>query len=77
MHRIPLVPAHDDARNRDAGAAATERAARWNRNSNAAGRARAASWNGHAGARHAHTRPPRVLVAWQRRIGRFFGADLG
>nr|WP_062337328.1 hypothetical protein [Herbidospora sakaeratensis] len=31
---------------------------------------------GHQGhPRHDHTRPPRVLVAWQTRIARLFGQD--
>ena len=64
MHRLPGVPAHVEH------PAATHQ-----------GRARRHSVS-HSRARHGRrnqspAQPPRVLVAWQRRIAAFFGQELG
>ncbi len=63
MHRIPGVPAHVD---RPAG------------HQGRALRNRPFKSRHHEGRRHKghQIRRPRVLVAWQRRIGRFFGQEL-
>lgn len=63
MHRIPGVPAHVE---HPAGHQGTTRH----------GRARRHSVAHHRSRNHSPARPPRVLVAWQRRIAAFFGQEL-
>jgi len=69
MHRLPGVPDHDDAYERNGNRSGRLRALRWNTALNEAGRARAARWNSNAFATQRHARPPRVLVSWQTWIG--------
>jgi hypothetical protein len=61
MHRIPGVPAHAE---RPAGHQGTAHHNRTRQHS------QHHQWN------HSTARPPRVLVAWQRRIAAFFGQEL-
>jgi len=63
MHRIPGVPAHVE---HPAGHQGATRHGRAWRNPGAHHRSR----------NHSPARPPRVLVAWQRRIAAFFGREL-
>lgn len=63
-HRIPGVPAH------------AERAAGHHGNARHGRPAHAARQPSGATRNHAPGRPPRVLVAWQRRIAAFFGQEL-
>ncbi|UOE44824.1 hypothetical protein [Agromyces larvae] len=64
-HRVPGVPAHAD---RPTGHQGEVRHGRAGLASMATGRRRPGrTWN------HSSARPPRVLVAWQRRIAAFFG----
>jgi hypothetical protein len=67
MHRIPGVPAHVE---HPAGHQGTTRHGRAWRNSVAHHRSQNHRWN------HSPARPPRVLVAWQRRIAAVFGQEL-
>ena len=66
-HRVPGVPAHV---NRPAGHHGNARHGRAAQAVNTGHRSRGGTWN------HAPARPPRVLVAWQRRIAAFFGQEL-
>lgn len=71
-HRIPGVPAHAE---QTAGHQGTTRHGRTDqgrasRHSTAGHRSHGDGWN------HSVARPPRVLVAWQRRIAAFFGQEL-
>jgi hypothetical protein len=61
MHRIPGVPRHAE---RPAGHQGTTHHSRT--------RQRSQNRKGN----HSTARPPRVLVAWQRRIAAFFGQEL-
>jgi hypothetical protein len=65
-HRVPGVPAHVE---RPAGHQGRALARHPERRTAAQGRPR------NAKRAHAHVRPPRVLVAWQRRIAAFFGQE--
>ena len=80
-HRIPGVPAHAE---RTAGHQG--RARHGERTAGHQGRARHGDGWRHSptrhraqnhGFNHSPARPPRVLVAWQARIARFFGQELG
>lgn len=62
-HRIPGVPAHAE---RPAGHQGHARHGRAWRHSGAH----------HRSQNHSSARPPRLLVAWQRRIAAFFGQEL-
>jgi hypothetical protein len=66
-HRIPGVPTHAE---RPAGHQGQARHGRAWHHSVAHHQSQNRSWN------HSSTRPPRVLVAWQRRIAAFFGQEL-
>ncbi|MGH3375496.1 MAG: hypothetical protein ACRDP6_12210 [Actinoallomurus sp.] len=66
-HRIPGVPAHVEQPAGHHGKTHRNRA--W-RASAVHHRSQNHSWN------HSPARPPRVLAAWQRRIGAFFGQEL-
>lgn len=65
MHHLPGVPAHVE--HSTGHQSTTHRAPR---HSVAHHGARHDRWN------HSATRPPRVMVAWQRRIAAFFGQEL-
>ncbi|AWS43406.1 hypothetical protein [Streptosporangium sp. 'caverna'] len=65
-HRIPGVPAHAE---RPAGHQGGTRHGR-------AWRSSVAHRSQNHGLNHSPARPPRVLVAWQNRIARFFGQEL-
>jgi len=67
-HRVPGVPAHVEHPAGHQGPAAQRRAGHHGLANN---RARGGSRN------HASARPPRVLVAWQRRIAGLFGQEPG
>ena len=67
MHRIPGVPAHAE---RPAGHQGTAHHSHTWRDSRARQRSQHRTWN------HSAARPPRVMVAWQRRIAAFFGQEL-
>ena len=67
MHRIPGVPAHAA---RPAGHQGATHHSHTRRDSRARQRSQRYQWN------HSTARPPRVLVAWQRRIAAFFGQEL-
>jgi hypothetical protein len=66
-HRIPGVPAHAE---RPAGHRGKTRHRRAWDHSVAHHRWQHHRWN------HSSARPPRMLVAWQRRIAAFFGQEL-
>ena len=66
-HRVPGVPAHVD---RPAGHQGDARQGRTARASMAGRRSPGGTRN------HSPARPPRVLVAWQRRIAALFGQEL-
>ena len=78
-HRVPGVPAHVE---RPPGHQGKELPRRTARQTAARDRPRPGAGAG-AGARtgtgtrnHSSVRPPRVLVAWQRRIAEFFGQEV-
>ncbi len=88
MHRLPGVPEHDTAAERNTNRSGRIRAARWNTRVNAAGKARAerwnttmneagavraARWNANALAERNHAKPPRVFVGLQEFIARRVG----
>jgi hypothetical protein len=62
-HRVPGVPAHVEHQG------VTHQGRAW-RHSAAHHGSRNGRWN------HSPARPPRVLVAWQRRIAAFFGQEV-
>ncbi|QMU71419.1 hypothetical protein [Streptacidiphilus sp. P02-A3a] len=64
-HRVPGVPAHVEHPAGHQGRKAPRHTAPAERPSRGGG------WN------HSPDRPPRVLVAWQRRIAHFFGQGQG
>ena len=66
-HRVPGVPAHVD---QPAGHQGNTHQGRTAHVSTAGGISPGRTWN------HSPARPPRVLVAWQRRIAAFFGQEL-
>jgi hypothetical protein len=66
-HRIPGIPAHAE---RPAGHRGKARHGRAWHHSVAHHRSQHHRWN------HSSARPPRMLVAWQRRIAAFFGQEL-
>ena len=66
-HRIPGTPAHAD---RPAGHQGTAHRGRASR------RAVAAHPSPNQGRNHSAASPPRVMVAWQRRIAAFFGREV-
>jgi hypothetical protein len=66
-HRIPGVPAHAE---RSAGHHGTAVHGRPRRRGAASHPSLNHRWN------HSPTRPPRFMVAWQRRIAAFFGREL-
>ncbi|WP_433519469.1 hypothetical protein ACQP2T_30365 [Nonomuraea sp. CA-143628] len=63
-HRVPGIPAHTE---RPAGHQGQARH----------GHGRRHSPTHHHGFDHSPARPPRVLAAWQTRIARLFGQELG
>ncbi|GAA4517068.1 hypothetical protein GCM10023191_088940 [Actinoallomurus oryzae] len=67
-HRIPGIPAHIE---RPAGHQGQARHGHGRRHSLTHHRSH------HHGFNHSPARPPRVLAAWQTRIARLFGQDLG
>lgn len=67
MHRIPGVPRHTE---QPAGHQGTTHHDGTGHGSSARHRSPKPGWN------HSTARPPRVLVAWQRRIAAFFGQEL-
>ncbi|WP_147404257.1 hypothetical protein [Nocardia panacis] len=80
MHRLPGMPDHERAPDRNSNragrvralrwnSAGRDRAARWNHTVNESACVRAARWNSNAVAERVHARPPRVLVGWQTWIG--------
>jgi hypothetical protein len=88
MHRLPGVPDHDKADERNTNRsgrvravrwntkvnrAAGDRAERWNTDVNAAGAIAAARLNSNAAAARAHAKPPRVFVGFQEFIARRVG----
>lgn len=70
-HRVPGVPAHvEHPVEHQAGHQGTTRHGRVRRDPVAHDRPRNQRWN------HSSARPPRVLVAWQRRIAALFGREV-
>jgi hypothetical protein len=75
MHRLPGIPGHEQARERNANKSGGMRALRLNAGLNAAGRARAARWNSNAFAERVHARRPRVFASLQDFIARRAGRE--